>query len=173
MGYNMSFSAEFDKTTIVISLIVSIVLVYAGVDLFLRSFTCKTTFFKVIDLLSSLILFTAFIGGVSFSPYKYVLEENNIVIKSLLKSIKIPYNEIKYISDVNANEVLKNSLRIFGSGGFFGYYGKFSFNNETVYIYVRKKGKWVMIETKDRKYFIAPEHFESFIDELKSRINKK
>ncbi len=102
-----------------------------------------------------------------YSPKKIILEDDRIVIKRVLGSVEIPYAKIKEIFFLSKPKM----LRLFGSGGFFGYFGIFRFENETVHVYARRIRDFVLIKA-DKIYLLAPENPEDLIQNLKQYLKQ-
>ncbi|AEA47701.1 PH domain-containing protein [Archaeoglobus veneficus] len=104
----------------------------------------------------------------AFSPKEVLLEDGGVVIKKVVGRVFIPYSSIKDVSYVE--ELSRRTIRLFGSGGLFGWYGIFRVPDiGVVRIYARRTKGLVLIKA-DRNYLIAPEDPQIFIEELKSRI---
>ena len=86
------------------------------------------------------------------------------MIHRILGNVEIDRNNIQSVQEIDALKV-KNSLRTFGVGGFFGSFGKFwnaTLGNMTWY--VTRGNNFVLVETKDRKKIIlTPDRPEEFV----------
>lgn len=91
---------------------------------------------------------------------KYFIDEDNIIIKTSLKTIKIPRNTI--IGTKFDNQTTYN-VRTFGIGGVLGYFGYFNFWDLWYVTNIRMK---VKIKTNRRLYVISPENPQEFLEEL-------
>jgi Bacterial PH domain len=72
----------------------------------------------------------------------------------MLSNVEIDRNNIQSVQEIDESQV-KNSIRTFGVGGFFGNFGKFwngKLGNMTWY--VTRKNNFVLVETKDQKKII-------------------
>ncbi len=108
----------------------------------------------------------------AFSPMSYTLNHKEIKIKRMIRSISIPLSGVK---DVKFDPQVGNqrAVRLFGSGGLFGYYGRFRSSHLGVhYRYVTDTKRSVLIYA-DKTYVISPDKPEMFVDLAKERINKK
>ncbi len=85
----------------------------------------------------------------------------------MINTIEIDRNNIQSVREIDESQV-KNSLRTFGVGGFFGNFGKF-WNGKLGKMtwYVTRKNNFVLVETKDQKKIILtpdkPEEFVAFL----------
>lgn len=125
---------------------------------------------KTSNLIISVILIFIPIFSWLFSVGEYVLESDGLSIKRKIFPIKIKYEEIKKVSRLGYQDI-KSSIRIFGNGGLFGFYG--IFRNESIgnyRAYFSNFSDLVLIETDKKKFVISPENPDIFTDYLKSRI---
>lgn len=74
-----------------------------------------------IVVLFVLLYFVAFL----YRPVSYSLTADYLIIHRLITDIKINRKEIKSIERINRSD-LKWTMRIFGSGGLWGYWGRFA-----------------------------------------------
>ena len=59
-----------------------------------------------------------------FRPNNYSVSSDKLLIHRMIGNIKIDKNNIQSVQEIDESQV-KNSLRTFGVGGFFGNFGKF------------------------------------------------
>jgi hypothetical protein len=89
-----------------------------------------------------------------FRPNNYSVSSDKLLIHRMLKDIEIDRNNIQSVQEIDESQV-KNSLRTFGVGGFFGSFGKFW--NSTLgnmIWYTTRRNNFVLVETKDQKKII-------------------
>jgi hypothetical protein len=119
----------------------------------------------------TLILFT-YILSYSFSPKNYSITDENLIINRLFSNKEIKLSSIQKVQELN-NDELKWSLRTFGVGGLFGYFGKFWVGKLGSMIwYATKRNNAVLIESGSKKIIVTPDDQEKFVNELKSKIAK-
>jgi len=109
-----------------------------------------------------LILF--FIVVYFFRPNNYSVSPDKLLIHRMINNIEIERNNIQSVQEIDKSQV-KNSLRTFGIGGFFGSFGKF-WNGKlgSMIWYVTRKNNFVLVETKDQKKIIlTPDKPEEFV----------
>ena len=107
-----------------------------------------------------LVYFIAF----AFRPINYKLNSEQLIIHRLIMDVKIDRNHIKS-AELLANGSLGWSLRIFGVGGLFGYYGKFA-NSKigSMTWYATRRNRTVLVTTTtNKKIILTPDDPESFI----------
>lgn len=88
-----------------------------------------------------------------WAPRKITIEDKGVTCKLLATSIIIPRSEIISIQKCNAKDAFKGCMRLFGSGGMFGYYGVFrnqKFGRFSMYITQRED--MILVTTKTKKY---------------------
>ena len=89
-----------------------------------------------------------------YSPKSYYLDDDRLIIKRQLGKVVINLKDIKNIEKIS-NEEMKGTIRYFGVGGLFGYYGKFYIPSYgKVIFYATQSKNRILIETKDNKKFL-------------------
>ena len=90
----------------------------------------------------------------TFTPLGLTVDEEYIVINKLVGKVVIKKSDITSIQSVEGKTV-RRSGRISGSGGAFGYWGKFRHRTIGKYtLYATNLDKLVLIQTTKRKYII-------------------
>jgi hypothetical protein len=105
-----AFSASYDATTKAVSAIVCLALIVVA-------FLVHIIF---VALLFPLLIFFAF----AYSPRGCALTGDALVVKRLIGNIRIPLGSIREIR-AGAADDFTCCVRLWGSGGLFGYYGLF------------------------------------------------
>ena len=116
----------------------------------------------------SVIMAIVFISfGVFFGVYGYSLQPQELRIIRLGWSKDIPYNDIVDIE--YSPDAMMGSLRKFGIGGFFSYYGMFKNRVLGDYkAYATHRKNTVVITIKSgKKIVVTPSDPERFVEELK------
>jgi hypothetical protein len=178
----MKFKASYDKIAIIITVAVTFI---CGVIfiLMLRMIPADTAEIAVITIVLIALICLPVLSFL-FSPRNYILDNEEIVIKRILKSVLIKYADIIDIA-IPDEKLMKNSCRSGGSGGLFGYYGNFynkNFRGDMKW-YVTQMKKFVIIKAKKtRKEFagpysrkseiivLSPDNTMEFMNELKMKI---
>ncbi len=156
----MIYKTSLDRTAKVITGIVTILFAVVIIAQFLviKNGEIKVSVFIIILL--SLIYFGTFL----YRPISYILSEVELIIHRSIGDIKINRTEIKTIEQLD-NTKLKWSVRVFGVGGLFGYWGKFS-NSKigSMTWYATRRNKAVLITTfTNKKIILTPNEPEKFI----------
>ncbi len=104
----MTFTARYDNTARAVSVAITVVL---GVIVVM-------THSPVFAIPLLLVIAVSYI----LSPQGYAVADGFLVIRRLVGSIRIPLSEIREVRAVERLD-LHGSIRLWGSGGLFGYYG--------------------------------------------------
>jgi hypothetical protein len=98
-------------------------------------------------IITSVLLLVSFSSFLVF-PLYIISDDEGIGIKTLLRTIRIPYQNIDHIERMEGGERLfgiKNAMRIFGIGGVFGFIGLFR---------LKETGNFWSYITDEKKAFI-------------------
>lgn len=153
----MRLAAKYDRIAKTVSPLVALILIIIG------AFTQP--------------LLIAIIGGVTlaiafgYSTLGYEISESNVVVHRLFGNVSIPVPEITIARAATAED-LRGTMRIWGSGGVFGYYGLFrtsKLGNCTWY--VTDRGKCVILRTQLKTFVISPDEVEGFLSALSPLIS--
>ncbi len=108
------------------------------------------------------------ISSYLFRTSQYELKENAIYINRPIGNVIIPLSSVKDIYMVDEKD-MKWTIRMFGSGGLFGYYGLF-YNREQGRMtwYATQRRNYVMLITKRGKKIILTPDDLSLIDAVKN-----
>lgn len=142
MEYNVKWDANITCITIFvsISIIASILLVV-----------------QYQPEISYWVLFPVFLvvlGVFLYMPYKVGYNNKSIYIRRIKGKVEIPLDSILSINSITPN-ILQNSVRVFGSGGFLGNIGYFKNEKLGTYVmYTTSTEKLVCIKTTTKTYVI-------------------
>jgi Bacterial PH domain len=103
----------------------------------------------------------------AYRPVSYILTDNKMVIRRPLFDKTIVRTDIKSVEKLD-DGALKWSVRTFGAGGLFGYFGRFYKGNIGVMTwYATRRDKAVLIRTtNNKKIIVTPDDYEKFVTEL-------
>jgi hypothetical protein len=103
-------------------------------------------------------------------PLYLKITDDGIILKKIRGSIHIKYSEINFIQTYNSN----SDMKLFGSGGFFGYIGIFSNAEYGWYAsYVVDPKQSFLIGTKQsKKYVFSSDGRENIINTVKTYVNE-
>ena len=102
-----------------------------------------------------------------FKPQSYTMTAENILVNRLISKVKISKEDIHFAEKIDKEDI-KWSFRTFGSGGFFGYFGKFTNRKIGAMIwYVSRKDSLVLLKMKSgKKIVLSPDDRDGFISAI-------
>ncbi|SDM18424.1 PH domain-containing protein [Daejeonella rubra] len=150
----MIYKASLDKTAVIITNIVTLL------------FGALIVFNFILPL--AIILLLTYLICLLLKPLSYEITEDELIIRRLLKSVHINRSDIESLKLIDKSAI-SGSIRTFGVGGLFGWFGKFAntqLGNMTWY--VTRRDKPILIIKKDsKKILISPDEAEAFVAEFK------
>lgn len=164
----MKYKTSFDKLTKLIT--ASVTILFAVIIFGLLSNNMISS--EPTSIITISILLLTYFGVLLFRPISYTLSKAELVIIRLINNIKIEINNIEKVELLDDTK-LKGTIRIFGVGGLFGYWGKFH-NSKigTMNWYATRRNKMVLITTIDnKKIVLTPDEAELFVSELTAIIS--
>ncbi|MFM6933930.1 MAG: PH domain-containing protein [Flavobacteriales bacterium] len=108
-----------------------------------------------------------------FSPKGYAIEDKQLMIHRPFHRKFYSTSDMLKVSLVNKNE-MPRSMRVFGVGGLFGYFGLFRNSRYgTMVWYATRRDHFVVIERNNgRAIVLTPDDPNSFVSELNAHINQ-
>jgi len=108
----------------------------------------------------------------AYSPLGYEINHDSLVVNRKIKPVRIALDRIKEVKmDPQAASLM--CLRLFGSGGLFGFFGTFYPSRLKVHKrYITSRKNSVVI-VADKNYVISPEKPDLFVQLLQERIKKR
>jgi Bacterial PH domain len=169
----MEYKASLDQTSKIITAFITVL--FAGIATwnFWLMFTDSDSITHVsINLISIILILGIYSFCYLFRPMRYIVEKNGLTIHRPLKDYHLELHKIKsvYLTDT---KTMKWTIRTFGVGGLFGYYGKFrnkTFGNMTWY--ATQRNNFVVIETTDNKKIVITPDNPDLVNELDRLIKK-
>ncbi|WP_143306716.1 PH domain-containing protein [Chitinophaga vietnamensis] len=162
----MRYAATMDNTCkLITNIIIMLVLAIAVRQITDISHTAVTTTILLFVLIPAVLL------SWGFSPKYYLLTDDAIIMKGRLHSINIPLADVLRLRSIDEEELGK-SIRLFGSGGLFGYLG--SYQSSEIGRYKRwctNMQSLVLIESQDAKWVISPSDPGDFVRSVNKIIN--
>ncbi len=169
----MEYKASLDRTSKIITGLITVL--FAGIAtwnfwLMFNGPESITDFSA--NILSVVVILGIYSFCYLFRSVQYVVEKNRLTIKRPLKDYYLELNEIKdiYITD---KETMKWTIRTFGVGGLFGYYGKFrnkKFGNMTWF--ATKRNNYVVLETTNNRKIVLTPDDTNMVKEIEQMIEK-
>lgn len=170
----LNYKAKLSSVFVVITSVVYLIILYICYAIFFNPSLVKIKNFNLSSDMSDnyvLAVFLVVVFALLFllRPRYYQISDDIIIIKRYIFSIKIPINEITEI-DVQDYRSLKIWLRLFGSGGVWGYLGRlYSRTHGVVRAQLSNTDDVVLFITKNnRKYLISPENPQDFVTAVNS-----
>ncbi|GEM55467.1 hypothetical protein B0A58_08605 [Flavobacterium branchiophilum NBRC 15030 = ATCC 35035] len=140
----------------------------AGVYALFLGLICFTLFFDTFEIVTAIILLFILtvmtIATLYYKPKTIAIHDNEIIIKRPIGNVILKRTNIASIQILKKND-LKWSVRTFGIGGFFGYYGAF-WNKKygTMTWYLTRRNAMIMITTiSNSKILISPDQVDLFV----------
>jgi hypothetical protein len=157
----ISFYASLDK----FSKLITIAVCLAVVAILFRAISRLDT--NPVSAIFSIAGSGAIIGYcLLFRPLNYVLTNDSLIIRRLMKNVTIPRNEITNVKAISEKELV-GTVRKFGVGGLFGYFGKYGNKNGDINMYATNPKNSIMIETTSRNVIITPDDSTAFLQQFK------
>ena len=156
----MKFSASFDWLVKLITAVVLLLVPFLTVKIIqqwdARQLGKTSLMLSVLGLgLLTLALLIAYL----LHPKAYWVSHKKFIILRPLLDIKIPVTEITEARVLTEEERKGSTLRIFGSGGFFGYFGRF-WNSKLGWLtyYATQRRNYILVSTvSGKRYIITPD----------------
>ncbi|HKZ22373.1 MAG TPA: PH domain-containing protein [candidate division Zixibacteria bacterium] len=105
------------------------------------------------------------------SPSGYEIKHDFLIINRKIKPVTIAFDKITEVK-IDPRAASLKCLRLFGSGGLFGFFGTFYSGRLKVHKrYITSRKNSVLI-VADKNYVISPEKPELFVQLLQERIKK-
>jgi hypothetical protein len=147
----MNFQCPWDTTVISITAIDFVVVLLVIIIFLVKMIRYKRNGEKLYAwgcLLGSVLLIIVLFFPALYTPTSVSVKNETIRIHRMKGDIVIPFDEIAEIRRVN-NSDTKNGRREFGSGGHFGYLGKFSSPQLGKYqMYATNASKRILVKNK-------------------------
>jgi len=167
--------ASMDTLTKGLTIGVSILLLLSGFVPFLSNnqFQFSELMIPIAVYIMPLSLIIILVLTYGYSPKGYAFEDRQLVIYRPFQNKFYATEDMLTVSLVDRTE-LKNSLRVFGVGGLFGYFGLFRNSRYgTMIWYATRRDQFVVIERSNGKTIVLtpddPISFVSEWNETKSR----
>lgn len=160
----MEFKTSLDKLAKVVTTVITILftaIIFLQL-IFIQDFGNTSSIITITILLISYLI--AFI----FRPISYIILDKLLVIHRPLLDLKIALNEIENIVVLDSQE-LKRTIRTFGVGGLWGYWGSFANSRiGAMKWYATRMSNAVLITTgNNKKIVLTPDDPELFVEKLK------
>ena len=120
-----------------------------------------------------LVIVVTFLPAV-WAPIKYIVTDNEIIIKRIGPDVKIPFTDISAVNRMPYSQVFKGAIRTCGNGGLFAIYGNFkSPSMDKFRAYMTRRDKLVVISTSDKPIVLTPDALQEFINAVNLALEKR
>lgn len=156
----MIYKATLDKTAKLLTIGMPVILIG-----FVIGPKLLTTHINVMAIIVvSIVMCLTYIITYGYSPTSYEIKEDSILIKRPFKDVIIHRSAIADVIKLDDGK-LARSIRTFGSGGLFGYFGLFwqkEFGTMTWYA-TRRDQAIMIITSSNKKMVITPDETDDFM----------
>ncbi len=107
-------------------------------------------------------------GAYAYSPRGYSLDGREIVVHRLIGNVRIRLAGLRQARPATAED-LSGGIRLWGSGGMFGYYGLFRTSGlGKCTWYVTNRRNMVVVETEEKTALFSPDDVARFLGEVRN-----
>lgn len=154
----MPFSASYDRTTKITS-----ALLWGGL---------LAVAFAVHNLILAILSLLVLAIGFAWSPRGYAVEGQAIVVQRLAGTVRIPLADVREARRAGSDD-LRGCMRLWGSGGLFGYYGLFSTSKlgKSTW-YVTDRSKIVVVITGSKTVLFSPDDADGFVQTVRAAASQ-
>ena len=159
----MTYKTSLDNLAKIVTIITTIIFA----TIIIAQFSLLRDEGNSVPISTIILLALIYFGTFSFRPINYKLTDNELIIHRPLSDVKIFRDEIKSVEQIDKSK-LSWAVRIFGVGGLFGYWGKFS-NAKlgSMTWYATRKTNVVLVTTiYNKKIILTPNEPERFVTEF-------
>jgi hypothetical protein len=159
----MTYKASLDNlakgTTIAITILFALIIV--------GQFSLISTVGFLMPIFTIVVLAGSYFLTIAFRPINYSLTTDKLIIHRLFRNVIIERKNIKSIEQIDKHKI-KYTLRSFGVGGLFGYFGKFT-NKDLGRMtwYATQKDNVILVQTiGNKKIILTPNEPTKFITDF-------
>lgn len=159
----MTSKVRLSKYAFILTLIINLVLIVCCIC----TFNEKPAFWITFSILILLLIF-----GLLYGPNRIIADPKHLTIKTYLRKRKIMTRDIE---SVELFQPTLGAYRLFGAGGYFGYWGLFREGDIGRYVaYYGKASDCFLIRMKNGdKYVLGCENPSGMVDYIKTLITEK
>ena len=149
-----NISVRFNWSIGVLLITIVSMMAIAGGAIYIETINWPSVMLWLKYLLRMVFLFTV-IGAVGYMPIRLRANDEKISLKRLFNPIEVPLNEVIEITQI-PKSYIAGSIRTFGSGGAFGFLGRFKNKRLGKYtMYATDLKKLILIRTGDKTYLFS------------------
>lgn len=165
-NYRISFACPWSLGVTLITTIIIIILAASTYFIWADDFPSSMLWLKYTLII---VFITTIIGGLGYMPIRLSIKNDKIILHRLFGAINIPIKDIIEIKAIENSETAF-SIRVFGSGGLFGYLGKFKNKKLGYYsMYATDINELILIRTDRKTYVFSCRNRDEFIESVKLR----
>ena len=155
----MNFTASYDRTTRIVSAVVVVFMTVVALAVTLA----------VGSFLAAVVLALVLLAAYAYSPRGYTIEGNAILVKRLIGDFHVALDSLREARAAGENE-LRGCVRLWGSGGLFGYYGWFRTSQlGTSRWFLTNRGKAVvLVPAGSRPILVSPDDVDGFLGAVRA-----
>lgn len=124
---------------------------------------------KADPIFTTTLLIAVYLIALAFRPVYYKITNDKLIIHRLISNVKIDRQNIRMVEMIDKNKI-SWSLRSFGIGGLFGYFGNFA-NTKLGRMtwYATRRDRTVLVVTNDdKKIILTPDDPSKFVSDYYS-----
>lgn len=124
---------------------------------------------KADPIFTTTLLIAVYLIALAFRPVYYKITSDKLIIHRLISNVKIDRQNIRRVEMIDKNKI-SWSLRTFGIGGLFGYFGNFA-NTKLGRMtwYATRRDRTVLVVTNDdKKIILTPDDPSKFVSDYYS-----
>jgi hypothetical protein len=151
-----NFPASYDGVTKIISGLLCVVLLAAVISLR--------------NVLAGAVLIPVIVLGYAYSPRGYSVSEKAITVKRFVGNIRIPLEDIREARPTSSDD-LRGCMRLWASGGLFGYYGLFRTSKlgRCTWYAAHRKNTVVLIGASKTTVY-SPDDVDGFLNAIRAEV---
>jgi hypothetical protein len=143
------FSASYDRTTTIVTALTCVAMAVA-------TYVSQKPF---VAWISAAII----AAGYAYSPQRYEVGDGMIVVKRLIGNVRVPLDHLREARLITPED-LRGAIRLWGSGGLFGYYGIFRTSKlGNCRWYVTNRATMLVVVTKSKTTLYSPDDPDGFL----------
>ena len=105
-------------------------------------------------------------------PIRLKANDEKITVRRLFGSLEMPLNEVIETKRISKSEI-DGSIRTFGSGGLFGYLGRFKNDKLGNYsMYATELNNLILVRTNNKNYVFSCSHPQEFIEFVNLKLKQ-
>ena len=161
-----SYTCTLDQLSKWITMSVFIALLIPVITIANITFHQQTLAERLAFIFTFILLGTGLSLAYLWKPLQIELNNEFLIVKRKIGDKKFPLAAIQSAAVITKKE-LGFGIRIFGSGGFFGYYGLFKYKNiGSVNLYCTKREDLVLLTLTKGKILLSPDMHLEFLNDL-------